>query len=219
MKKTLLISTALFLASASFAQTKVNNSEALKNKTGIQQNNAGTQADNSENASSATSIHTGIVENAKESSSAKIKEQNQAVTTEKQALAAKAKMKAEQTKAIATAGKTEAVSTRSDAKVHANSQGNNMNGNASINSNKNLSTGQMNKKAAKVNTVAEESIHATVNGADRSQVAVKKTAYKINSSSTAKVNTAAASVQKVHVKPVRITTNAQVRTVAGLKIK
>ena len=219
MKKTLLVSTALFLASVSFAQTKVNNSEALKNKTGIQQSNAGTQVNNSENASSATTIHTGIVENAKESSSAKIKEQNQAVKTEKQAVAAKAKMKAEQTESRASNDKTVAVSTRSNAKVHANSQGNNMNGNASINGNENISTGQMNKKAEKVNTVAAESVHATVSGANRSLVAVKKSAYKTNAASTAKVNTTAASVQKAHVKPVRVKTNAQVRTVAGLKIK
>ncbi len=223
MKKTLLISTALFLASASFAQTKVNNSEALKSKTSIQQNNAGANVNGSENASSATTIHNGITENAKESSSAKIKEENKAISAKKQAVAAKAKMKAEQTKAAASEDKSVAVSTHSDANVHAHAQGNNMNGNASINSNEKVSTGKVGKKAIEVKTGAKKSVRATVNSANRSQVAVKKTAvksaHKINVASKAKVHATTESVQKVHVKPVRVKTGAQVKTITGIRIK
>ena len=222
MKKTLLISTALFLASASFAQTKINNNETIKSKTSIQHKN-GTRVNNSENASTATTIHSADVANVKDGSSAKIKEEDKSIVAEKQAVAAKAKMKAEQTKATADEDKTVAVSTRSDAKVHANSKGNNINENASVNSNARVSTGKINKDAGDVKTTAKENIHATIKGANRSQVAVKKASvksvHKINAASSATVHATKASVQKVHVKPVRVKTGAQVKTITGIRIK
>jgi len=223
MKKTLLISTAFFLSAASFAQTKVTNSDALKGQTGIQHNNAGTQVNSSENASSATTVHTGIVKNAKNGSSAKIKEENQAMAAEKQALAAKAKAKGQQTAKAASQDHSVSASANSNAKVNASEKGNNLKGNSSISSNGNASTGLSNSNTGEVKSEAKQSVHATLKGANRSQVAVDKTAvnsaHKINAASKTAGRAGAASVQQVHVKPVRVKTGVQVRTVTGIGIK
>ncbi|MDE3183895.1 MAG: hypothetical protein KGM16_10800 [Bacteroidota bacterium] len=223
MKKTLLISTAFFLSVASFAQTKVTNSEALKGQTGIQHNNAGTQVNSSENASSATTVHTGIVKNAKNGSSAKIKEENKAMAAEKQALAAEAKTKGQQTAEAASQGHSASASANSNAKLNASAKGNNPEGNSSINSSGNASTGQTNINTGEVKSEANQSVHATLKGANRSQVAVDKTAAnsvtKIDATSKTAVRTGAASVHPVHVRPVRVKTGVQVRTVAGIGIK
>lgn len=223
MKKTLLISTAFFLSAASFAQTKVTNSEALKGQTGIQHNNAGTQVNSSENASSATTIHTGIVKNAKNGSTAKIKEENRAMASEKQALAAKAKTKGQQTAMIASQDHYFSASANSNAKVNASAKDNNLKGNSSINGSGNASAGRINANTGEVKSEAKQSVHATLKSANRSQVAVNKTAansaYKINAASKTAVRAGATSVQQVHVKPVRVKTGVQVRTVAGIRIK
>jgi len=223
MKKTLLISTAFFLSAASFAQTKVTNKEALKGQTGIQHNNAGTQVNSSENASSATTIHSGIVKNAKNGSTAKIKEENQAMAAEKQALAAKAKAKGQQTAMTASQDHSVSASANSNARVNASAKGNNLKGNSSITSSGNASTGQTNISTGELKSGAKQSVHATLKGANRSQVAVNRTAAnsatKINATSKTAVHAGATSVNRVHVKPLRVKTGVHVRTVAGIGIK
>ncbi len=223
MKKTLLISTAFFLSAASFAQTKVTNSEALKGQTGIQHSNAGTQVNSSENASSATTIHTGIVKNAKNGSTAKIKEENQAMASEKQALAAKAKAKGQQTAAVASQSHSASVSANSNSRVNASAKGNNLKGNSSINGSGNASTGQTNSSTGELISGAKQSVHAGLKEANRSQVAVDKTtansATKINATSKTAVRAGATSVHQVHVKPVIVKTGVHVRTIAGIGIK
>jgi hypothetical protein len=223
MKKTLLISTAFFLSAASFAQTKVNNTEALKGKTSIQNNNAGTQMNSSENASSATTIHSGIVKNAKDGSTAKIKEENQAMAAKKQAIAAKAKDKGQQAASIASQDRSASASTKSNAKVHASAGGNNLDGNSSMNSSNTVSTVPVKNKIGKLKSAEKESVHATMKDDNRSQVVVNKTAvaadHKIKTSSAAGVKTSEAIVQKVHVKPLRVETGAHVKTAAGIRIR
>ena len=223
MKKTLLISTVFFLSAASIAQTKVNNSEALKGQTGIQHNNAGTQVNSSENASSATTIRTGIVKNAKDRSSAKIKEENKAMAGEKKALAAKAKTGGHQTAKAVAQDHSVSASANSDAKLNASAKDNNLEGNSSINSSGNASTGQPNINKGEVKSDAKQSVHATLKGANRSQVAVDKTtvhsAHKIKAASKTAVRAGTVSVHQVHVRPVRVKTGVQVRTVTRIGIK
>lgn len=223
MKKTLLISTAFFLSAASFAQTKVSNSEVLKGQTGIQHNNAGTQINSSENASSATTVRTGIVKNAKDGSTAKIKEENKAMAAEKQALAAKAKTKSQQTAKAVAQDHSVSASANSDAKVNASAKDNNLKGNTSISSEGNASTGLINSNTGEVKSESMQSVHATLKGANRSQAAVEKTtvhsAHKINAASKTAVRAGAASAERVHVNPVRVKTGAQVRAIAGIRIK
>lgn len=165
MKKTLLISTAFFLSAASFAQTKVTNSEAVKGQTNIEHNKAGTQVNSSENASSATTIHTSIVENAKNGSTDQIKEDNKAMAAEKQALAAQANDKGQ---ATAAAAKAKASSTLED---------NNADENSSLSGKGNVSSTDKNQ-FGKLTSTEHQSIHATLKGDNRSQVAVDKTAAK-----------------------------------------
>jgi hypothetical protein len=223
MKKTLLISTAFFLSAASIAQTKVTNSEVLKGQTGIQQDHGGTRVNSSENASSATTIHTAMVKDASNGSTAKIKEENQALAAEKQALAAKAKMKGQQTAKAVTQDHSVSASANSDAKLNASAKDNNLKGNTSISGSSNASTGQINSNRGEVKSETMQNVHATLKGANRSQVAVEKTtvhsAHKINAASKTAVRAGAASVQRVHVNPVRVKTGAQVRAIAGIRIK
>ena len=210
MKKTLLISTAFFLSAASFAQTKVTNSEAAKGQTSIQHNNAGTQVNSSENASSATTIHTGIVENAKNRSTDQIKEDNKAMAAEKQALAAQAKDKGQ---ATAAAAKAKTSSTLED---------NNADENSSLSGNVDGSTTEK-SQVGKMTSAENQSVHATLKGDNRSQVATDKlaakTAHKVNATSTATVHAAAAGVHAVHVKPVPVKAGVHVRTAAGIRIR
>jgi len=164
MKKTLLISTAFFLSVTSFAQTTATNSEAVKGQTNIEHNKAGTQLNSSENASSATTIHTGVVENAKNRSTEQIKEDNKATAAEKQALAAQAKDKGQ---ATAAAAKTKASSTLEDNKADDNS---------SLSGSKTLSESADANQIGKLKSAEKENVHATLKGDNRSQVAVDKTA-------------------------------------------
>ncbi len=164
MKKTLLISTALFLSAGLFAQTSATNSEAVKGQSNIQHNKAGTQVNSSANASSATTIHTAIVENAKDGSTEQIKEDNQAMAAEKQALAAGAKTKGQQTAA--------AVSQKANPTL----EDNNGDENSSLSGNETLSGSSDNSQVGKLKSAEEQNFHATLKGDNRSQVAVDKTA-------------------------------------------
>ncbi len=223
MKKTLLISTALFLASASFAQTKANSTEALKDKTSFQQKNAGTNVSSSQNSSSATTIHSGIVKNAKDGSSAKIKEENTAMANEKQAMAAKAKMKSQQVENAASKDRSVSVSTKANTKINASAKGNNLNENSSSNSKVTVSDEPIKSKIGNLNNSEKENESATIKGANHSKTVVNETAvesgHKINTASSAKVHTTFATVQKVHVKAIRIKDGAQVKTITGIRIK
>ncbi len=223
MKKTLLISTAFFLSAASFAQTKVNNSEALKGKTSIQHNNAGTQMNSSEKASSATTIHSGIVENAEESSSAKEKEGNQAIISEKEMVAAKAKSKVQQTKKVAAKDRSVSASANSNTNVSTNAEGNNLNANSSLHGSETVSTTGVKTETGALKSAGKESVHATLKGANRSQVAVNKTEiaadHKIKTASAAGVKTSEATIHSVRVKPVSVKTGAHIKTAAGIRIK
>ncbi len=210
MKKTLLISTAFFLSVTSFAQTTAGNSEAVKGQTNIEHNKAGTKVNSSENASSATTIHTSVVDKAKSGSTDQIKEDNKAMAAEKQALAATAKDKG---KATAAAVKAKA----SSALAY-----NNANKNSSLSGNEDVSSADK-SQVGKLTSTENQNVHATLKGDDRSNVAVGKTAvtaqHKIDATSAATVHSAAATVHPVHVKPVSVKAGAHVRTTAGIRIR
>ena len=176
MKKTLLISTALFLSAASFAQTSASNSEAVKDQTNIQHNKSGTQVNSSANASSATTIHTAIVKDARDGSTEQIKEDNQAMAAEKQALAAQAKTKGRQTANTASKGRSEAASANSKAKTDVTStEDNNLDENSSLKGDESVSGSSDNNQVGKLKSEEKEDVHATLKGDNRSQVAVDKT--------------------------------------------
>lgn len=210
MKKTLLISTAFFLSLSSIAQTTVTNSEAVKGKTNMEHNKAGTRVNSSENASSATTIHTSIVDKAKNGSTDQIKEDNKAMAAEKQALAAEAKTKGQQTAAAA----------KQKASVV---EDNNADVNSSLSGDETVSGSSDNNEAGKLKSTQKENVHATLKGDNRSQVAVEKTAaaaqHKIDATSAATVHTAAATAHAVQVKPVQVNTHANVRAAAAIRIR
>lgn len=224
MKKTLLISTAFFLSAASFAQTSATNSDAVKGQTNIEHNKAGTQVNSSENASSATTIHSGIVENAKSGATDQIKKDNQAMAAQKQALAAGAKTKGQETANTASQGRSAAASANSKARIDvSSSQDNNPDENSSINVGGNVSASTDKNQVGKLKSAEKQNFHATLKGDNRSQIAVDKTAakmdHKINASSAAKVHTAAATAHSVRVRPVPVKAATHVRTAGAIRIR
>ena len=210
MKKTLLISTAFFLSLSSIAQTTVTNSEAVKGKTNMEHNKAGTRVNSSENASSATTIHTSIVDNAKSGSTDKIKEDNKAMAAEKQALAAEAKTKGQQTAAAA----------KQKASVV---EDNNADVNSSISGDETVSGSSDNNEAGKLKSTQKENVHATLKGDNRSQVAVDKIAaaaqHKIDVASAASIHTGTGTAHSVRVKPISVKAAAHIKTGAAIRIR
>ncbi len=208
MKKTVLISTALILSAATFAQTQVSNHDAVKGQTKIEHSNTGTQVNSSQNASSATTMHTDVVKNGKSSAAATIKEKQQAMVAEKQSLAAKAKAQVQQTASVAKDGATVV--------------DNNLDQNSSTNSNGSVSVSNDNNTVGKLKSSQNESIHATLKGDNRSQVAVEKTADKpaghIKAASKSAVHTTAGAAHSVRIKPVSVKTGAHINTGAGIGI-
>ncbi|HZI69029.1 MAG TPA: hypothetical protein VFD44_04940 [Hanamia sp.] len=201
MKRTLLISTALIFSAASFAQTTVNNSQSVKGAANISHNKSGTQVNSSANASSATSIHSSVVQNAKSGATEQIKEDNQAMASEKQAIAAKAKTKGQK---VAKAAKL---------------KGNNTSENSSISGNASSSASVNGKLKSSEN----ESVHATLKGDNRSEVAVEKIAlaktHKVEASTKNAVHTTVTEVHTVKVKPVKVNTAARVNSAAVVRIR
>ena len=90
MKTTLLLSIGFLFSAASFAQTNVKNSEAIKDHAGIESNKGASQINTSGNASSATSIQSNAVNKAGNKSHAEIKKEKKAVETEKNTVATEA---------------------------------------------------------------------------------------------------------------------------------
>lgn len=215
MKKTLLISTALFLSVASFAQTKVTGDETLKGQTVIRDDNSRTQVNGSENSASETTVHTGRFTNAQKASTAKIKEERKEIT-------ARTKTKGQQVASKDRSSFT-SVSAHSNAKLNASVKSNNLKGNSSISNSENASAGQKDIKSGELKKDAKQSVQATLKGVNRSQGTVAKTAAnsatKINVASKTAMHTGSAAVHQIHVKPVRVKTGVQVRTVAGIGIK
>ena len=220
MKKTLLISTALFLSVASFAQTSAGTSGAVKGETNIQHNNAGNQVNSSANATSATTIHTTIVKDARDGSTDQIKEDNQAMAAEKQALAADAKTKGQQTASTASKGRSTATSANAKAKDATSFEDNNLDENASLNDDEHLSSSTDNNGIGKTKSAENENFHATLKGDNRSQVAVDKTAahvdHKIKTTSASTVHTANA--HSIRIKPIPVKASAHIKTGAAIRI-
>lgn len=222
MKKTLLISTVFFLSAASFAQTRVNNNEALKGRTSIQHDDDGTKVNSSSNASSATTIHPAIVQNETDRSTAKIKEEHQAMKAQKKALAAEAKTKGQQTANTVSEGHS--ASANSKVKVDATtSEENTLNENSSLEGDENVSASSDKNQVGKLKSAEKENFHATLKGDNRSEVAVEKMAaksdHKINGASAAKVNAAASAAHSLRVKPLSVKAGAHVRTNAGIRFR
>ena len=204
MKRTLLISTALIFSAASFAQTTVNNSQSVKGAANISHNKAGTQVNSSANASPATAIHTSVVQNAKSGATEQIKEDKQAMASEKQAIAAKAKAKGQQ---VAEAAKSKDNNTGENSSISGDASSS-----ASVN--------------GKLKSTTNQSVHATLKRDNRSEVAVEKTALaKTHKVEAGAKNTVHASVAKIHsvkmksVKPVKVNTAARINSAAVVRIR
>jgi len=231
MKKTVLISTAFFLTTASFAQTTAGNSTNVTGQSNIEHNKTGTRANSSANASSATTIHTAVVDNGKSGATQQIKDDNNTIASEKQALAAQAKDKGHATTAAA---KTKVASTLED---------NNAGESASLSGDQTVSASTGKNVHGKLTSEENQSVHARLKGDNRSQVAVDKTTDK--SQADVEANTenqsvhatlkgdkrsqvavnktaahvAASTVHAVHVKPVKVNAAGNVRAAAAIRIR
>jgi flagellar biosynthesis GTPase FlhF len=208
MKTTFLLISGLFLSVASFAQTNVKSNAAIRDNSSIQSDKASGQVNSSADVSSATDIHTEAISNAKRKSSAQIKKEKKALAAEKRAQAAEANDKGQMISAIASDGSSISGQAHSKAKTDVSAKDNNLNNNASLNSNGRISaTGITNSGNASVKSANRVKTHL-----NRKAIKARK---KINATSANVVEAA----HNIHPKPVSIKTGAQVRTNAGIKIR
>jgi len=227
MKTTLLFSTLFFLSTASFAQTKVKNSEAIKDQTSIQSNKAGSQVNSSANASSATSIHSNIVNKAKNGSTAEIQEGNKAMAAEKQALAAEANDKGQRISKEASQDRSVSASAHSNTKVKASEGDNNASNNTSLNNGATVSSSRIKNRGNQLKDDEKAGIktqaNATVENSNQVKTNVNKTAIKadkgISTASSTVVHTGAASAHAIHPRPASIKMGTMVKTNAGIRIR
>ncbi len=226
MKTTLLFSTVFLFSTASFAQTTVKNSEAIKNKTSIQSSNAGSQIDNSGNASSATSIQSNAVNKTQSKSYAEIKKGKKAAITEKHTLASEAKAKGEESKKAASQNHTVSVSTHSNTNANASEKDNNLGNNTSLDNGAAPSSAKIKNSGNQVKDEEKAAIisktNATMENSNHAKTTATKTAIKagekINTASSTAVHAGAASAHSIHVKPVSVKTGTMIKTNAGIKL-
>src|SRR5665647_341997 len=227
MKTTLLFSTVLLLSTASFAQTTIKNSEAIKDQTSIQSNKGGSQVNNSGSTSSATTIQSNAVNNAGHKSHAEIKKEKKAMATEKQAVATQAKEKGQESKQMASEDHTVSASAHSNTKVNASEGDNNYSNNTSLNNGATVSSSRIKNRGNQLKDEEKAAIktqaNATVENTNQVKTNVNKTAIKgsekINAGSSAAIHTAAASAHAIHPRPASIKMGTMVKTNAGIRIR
>jgi hypothetical protein len=194
MKTTVLFTAALFLATASFAQTNVKSNSAVNGESTIQNN----KVTSNENVSSETIIKTDAVTNARQKSSAEMKQEHKALATEKQSVAAKANEKGKKISAVA--------SDKSTVAVEGNEKGQIVSSLASDGK----------SKSVNANSRVSEQTNASVNTKTIANK-VKNNGKKIRTTSANTIHATTASAHAVKIKPVTVktTTNAGV----GINIK
>jgi hypothetical protein len=227
MKTTLLFSTVLLLSAASFAQTKVKNSEAIKDQTSIQSNKGGSQVNNSGNASSATTIQSNAVYNAGHKSHAEIKKEKKAMANEKHTVATKAKEKGQESKQMASEDRTVSASAHSNTRVNASEGDNNVSNNASLNNGATVSSTHIKNRGNQLKDEEKSAIktqaNATIENTNHVKTNVNKTAIKgsekIKTASSAAIHARAASARAIHPRPASIKMGTMVKTNAGIRIR
>jgi hypothetical protein len=164
MKTTLLLLSGLFLSVASFAQTTVKNSEAIKHQTSVESNRSGSHVNSSADASSASSIHSNAVNKSKNQSRAEIKKEKKAIAAEKRAQAAEANAKGKLISGIAS--EKQDASTSADSKTEANAKGKLISGIASEKQNASTSTDSKTEANAKGKLISGIASEGRSNAAD-----------------------------------------------------
>jgi len=227
MKTTLLFSTALLLSAASFAQTTVKNSDAIKNHSTIQSDKGGSQVNSSGNASSATYIQSNAANKAENKSYAEIKKEKKAVANEKHTVATKAKEKGQESEEIASQDRTVSASAHSNTKVNASEGDNNYSNKTSINNGATLSTAHTKNRGNQLKNEEKAAItsktNATMENSNHVVTNVNKTAIKgdekINTTSSAAIHSEAASAHAIHLRPASMNMRTRVKTNGGIRIK
>ena len=238
MKKTFLFSAVLLFSAASFAQTSVKNSEAVKHQTSVESNGSGSQVNASANASSTSAIHSNAVNAAKKKSHAEIKKEKKALAAEKQAQVAEANNKGQMISGIAS-GKTASLSGSNKGEVisgiasegrsvsaSANSQTkanlaaghNNLSDNTSLNS-----SAEVKHRRKQIKNEEKETREVSGDAIVKSNKHVKTRLNKKTIQAHKKISATTANVAEVtnavRPKPVSVKTGAQVRTSAAIKIR
>jgi len=227
MKTTLLLSIGFLFSAASFAQTNVKNSEAIKDHASIESNKGASQVNTSGNASSATSIQSNALNKAGNKSHAEIKKEKKAVATEKNTVATEASAKGQETKKIALQDHTVSASAHSNTKINASEGDNKISSNTSSNNGASLSTAHIKNRGSQVKNEGKAAIktqaNATVETTNRVKTHVNKTAIKagkkINTASSSAVQAHAASAHAIQTRPVSIKTGTMVNANGGIKIR
>jgi len=237
MKKTFLFSAVLLFSAASFAQTSVKNSEAIKHQTSVESNESGSHVNASANASSATSIHSNAAHK-KNKSHAEIKKEKKALAAEKRAQAAEAnnkgqmisgiasdhsastsgRSKGQLISGIASEGRSNSASAHSKTKANVADEDNNLSDNTSLNG-----TAEIKNRRKQIKNEEKENMEAAGDATVKSSNHVKTHINKKAIHAHKKINATSANVVEaahaIQPKPVSIKTGAQVRTNAGIKIR
>jgi hypothetical protein len=197
MKTTLLLLSGLFLSVASFAQTTVKNSEAIKHQTSVESNRSGSHVNSSADASSASSIHSNAVNKSKNQSRAEIKKEKKAIAAEKRAQAAEANAKGKLISGIAS--EKQDASTSADSKTEANAKGKLISGIASEKQDASTSADsktEANAKGKLISGIASEKQNASTSTDSKTEANAKG---KLISGIASEGRSNAADVKETHV--------------------
>ena len=194
MKTTVLFTAAIFLATASFAQTNVKSNSAIKSESNIQTN----KVTSTENASSEANIQTNAVTNVQQKTSAEIKQEYKVLANEKQSVGAKANEKGKKISSVASDKNSVAVEGNEKGKIVSSIASDGKNESANAHSNVSTQT----NASVNTKTIADK---------------VKNNGKKIRTTSANTIHATTASARALKIKPVTVktTTNAGV----GINIK
>lgn len=226
MKTTFLLSIGFLLSIVSFAQTTVNNSEAIKTNSSVSANKSITHANTQVSASSETNIQSNAVANTKKESNHRFKNEKHTMLTQKGKLAAEAKVKGQESEKVASKDVAVHGSENANATANMNAKDNKINNRAYVNTGAKASadatktTGKIkNEEVANIKTQD----HAAIKNSKHVKAAVNKTAIKtgkaLHENSFSTVHVRAASTNRIHVKPATIQMRSIATTTNGIKLK
>ncbi len=226
MKKTSLLSIALLLSAAIFAQTSVKNSEAINDNTSFQSNKNGSHV----NSSASVSTHANILSEAGHKSKSKtyteIPREKKAVAT-KIKTGAQAGSTAKESKKITSKEASLSGSAQTTTGANTSARASNIRSHTSFGNHKTVSTFRSGTNAHQIKgegkSVAITKNNATMGNEHHEATAINKSTIKegneekANSASVVRSETS--SIQTIKPRPVSVKTSMLVRVNGGIKLK
>ncbi|WP_301924188.1 hypothetical protein [Ferruginibacter sp.] len=226
MKTTLLLSAAILLSTASFAQATVRSQQAVNNATSLQSQKGNSELKNSGNVSSSTNMQTNAVNSSASEATTSVEKGKTKIAAEKQTMSAKAAEEKQPVKAVATQDASVSANTHLAANVGASERNNKTEQNASLTGEATISTVNIKKNSNQVKgngkTVINTNVAATVAAGNRVKTSVHtiaiKTGEKVNTTAVTTIKSSSAIAHSI--KPAAVVKmNTHIKTNTGIKIK